>query len=84
LVWLRKHGRQDWSQGASIRAGRSKAVTDPKDLTPEQRIKELEQQLQFMSQKAQFFEAVVDVLKKDYGVSIVKKRPGKSSRKPKV
>lgn len=33
-----------------------------------------------MSQKAQFFEAVVDVLKNDYGVSIVKKRPGKSSR----
>lgn len=83
LVWLRKHGRQDWSQGASIRADRSQAVTDPKDLTPEQRIKELEQQLQFMSQKAQFFEAVVDVLKKDYGVSIVKKRPGKSSRKGK-
>ncbi len=83
LVWLRKHGRQDWSQGASIRADRSEAVTDPKDLTPEQRIKELEQQLQLMSQKAQFFEAVVDVLKKDYGVSIVKKRPGKSSRKSK-
>ena len=83
LVWLRKHGRQDWSQGASIRADRSQAVTDPKDLTPEQRIKELEQQLQFTSQKAQFFEAVVDVLGKDYGVSIVKKRPGKSSRKNK-
>lgn len=84
LVWLRKHGRQDWSQGASIRADRSQAVTDPKNLTPEQRIKELEQQLQFMSQKAQFFEAVVDVLKEDYGVSIVKKRPGKSSRKGKL
>lgn len=83
LVWLRKHGRQDWSQGASIRADRSQAVTDPKNLTPEQRIKELEQQLQFMSQKAQLFEAVVDVLKKDYGVSIVKKRPGKPSRKGK-
>ncbi|RAJ01833.1 hypothetical protein DEU50_1151, partial [Aeromonas salmonicida] len=40
----------------------------------------LEQQLALMSQKAQFFEAVVDVLKNDYGVSIVKKRPGKSSR----
>ena len=77
LVWLRKHGRQDWSLGASLRADRSQTMTDPKDLTPEQRIKELEQQLQFMSQKAQFFEAVVDVLKKDYGVSIVKKRPGK-------
>ena len=58
-------------------------VATPKDLTPEQRIKELEQQLQVMSQKAQFFESVVDVLEKDYGVSIVKKRPGKSSRKAK-
>lgn len=83
LVWLRRHGRQDWSQGAPIRADRSQTVADPKNLTPEQRIKELEQQLQFVSQKAQFFEAVVDVLEKDYGVSIVKKRPGKSSRKNK-
>ncbi|HHM5857161.1 transposase [Pseudomonas aeruginosa] len=79
LVWLRKHGRQDWSQGASIRAERSCAMSDPKTLTPEQRIKELE----LMSQKAQFFETVVDVLKNDYGVSVVKKRSGKSSRKVK-
>ncbi len=58
-------------------------MTDPKDLLPEQCIKELEQHLQFMGQKAQFFEAVVDVLKKDCGVSIAKKRPGKSSCKNK-
>ena len=84
LVWLRKHGRQNWSQGASIRSSRRGSMTDEKTpLTPEQRIKELEQQLEVMSQKAQFFEAVVDVLKNDYGVSIVKKRPGKSSRKDK-
>ena len=69
LVWLRKHGRQDWSQGASVRAGRSITMPDPDNQTPEQRIKELEQQLALMSQKAQFFEAVVDVLKNDYGVS---------------
>ena len=57
-------------------------------LTPEQRIKELEAQLQQSEeraqeaeQKAQFFKAVVDVLEKDYGVSLVKKRPSKSSRK---
>ena len=57
----------------------------PLPLTPEQRIKALEKQLELANQKAQFFEAVVDVLKNDYGVSIVKKRPGKSSRtgKPK-
>ncbi|GJH97000.1 hypothetical protein ECZC10_48480 [Escherichia coli] len=49
-------------------------------LTPEQRIRELEAQ-QLANQKAEFFESVINVLKNDYGVSIVKKRPGKSSRK---
>ncbi len=53
----------------------------PLPLTPEQRIKELEEQLALSNQKAQFFEAVVNVLKNDYGVSVVKKRPSKSSRK---
>jgi transposase-like protein len=81
LVWLRKHGRQDWSQGASIRGERCLVMSDPKALTPEQRIKALEQQLELMSQKAEFFEAVVGVLKNDYGVSLAKKRSGKSSRK---
>jgi transposase-like protein len=84
LVWLRKHGRQDWSQGASIRVQKARAVNElPVPLTPEQRIKELEEQLALSDQKAQFFEAVVNVLKNDYGISVVKKRPGKSSRKGK-
>ena len=71
------HGdkRQD---NADDRLATEQAAGD--NQTPEQRIKELEQQLALMSQKAQFFEAVVDVLKNDYGVAIVKKRPGKSSR----
>lgn len=84
LVWLRKHGRQDWSQGASIRTQRSRPMDKPTlPLTPEQRIKELEEQLALANQKAKFFEDVVDVLKNDYGVSVVKKRSGKSLRKPK-
>ena len=53
----------------------------PKPLTPEQRIKELEAQLKDSQQKAQLFEAVIDVLRKDYGVRVVKKPLGKSSRK---
>lgn len=44
-------------------------------LTPEQRIKELERQLDDANQKAQFFEAVVDVLQKDYGCRVVKSGP---------
>lgn len=52
----------------------------PRPLTPEQRIKELEVQLKLAQEKAQLFEAVLDVLKKDYGVRVVKKPLGKSSR----
>ena len=82
LTWLRKHGRQDWSPGTYISSPRMGSMPDKKrPLTPEQRIKELEEQLALSNQKAQFFEAVVDVLKNDYGLSVVKKRPGKSSRK---
>ena len=82
LNWLRRHGRQGWSQGASIRSKRPRSMDEPdKPLTPEQRIKELEEKLAQANQKAQFFEAVVDVLKNDFGVSVVKKRSGKSSPK---
>ena len=80
LVWLRRYGQQDWSRGTSLR--RQRAVVMPElPPTPEQRIKALEEQLRQTQQKAEFFEAVVNVLEKDYGVSLVKKRSGKSSRK---
>jgi hypothetical protein len=42
-------------------------------LTPEQRIRELEEHLELANQKAEFFESVINVLKNDYGVSIVKR-----------
>lgn len=80
LVWLRKHGKLNWDQGA-IPLQPVKEVLMSKAQTPEQRIKELEQQLADTQQKAEFFEAVVDVLKKDYGVRVTKKRPGKSSKR---
>lgn len=80
LVWLRKHGRQNG--GAMASYGRmSEPTQSMKNLTPEQRIKELEVQLKEAREKSQFFEAVIDVLKKDYGVRVVKKPVGKSSRK---
>lgn len=85
LCWLRKHGQLDWSLGSPpIPTARGRLMPD-KSLTqtPDQRIKELEQQLAQAQQKAEFFEAVVDVLKRDYGVSIVKKpRATSSKRKP--
>jgi transposase-like protein len=81
LVWLRKHGRQNWGAMASYgRMSDQIQSTNGQDLTPEQRIKELEVQLKEAREKSQFFEAVIDVLKKDYGVRVVKKPVGKSSR----
>ena len=78
LVWLRKYGRQGWGYGASC-AAMPKDKT-PTPLTPEQQIKALQVQLKQATEKAQLFEAVLDVLKKDYGVRVVKKPLGKSSR----
>jgi transposase len=82
LVWLRKHGRRN---RGLVRTSLGMAAPEkpypPQPLTPEQRIKELEVQLKEAREKAQLFEAVLDVLKKDYGVRIVKKPLGKSSRK---
>lgn len=83
LTWLRKHGRQDWGSVASSDRMKDRMPQEsvPRVLTPEQRIKELEVQLREAREKAQLFEAVLDVLKKDYGVRVVKKPSGKSLRK---
>jgi len=82
LVWLRKHGRLDWRNGTPKFLKGDVCVDNPKtELTPEQRIKALEKELADTKMKADFFEAVVNVLESDYGVSVVKKRKRKSSRK---
>ena len=79
LSWLRKYGRQGWGRAASSAA--MPIDKTPTPLTPEQRIKQLETQLALSEEKARLFEAVLDVLKKDYGVRVVKKPSGKSSGK---
>lgn len=81
LVWLRKHGLQDWTvPSGRARSGSVMTSQKSKPLTPEQRIKELETQLREAQEKAALFEAVIDVMRKDYGV-VVKKPSGRSSRK---
>lgn len=89
LVWLRKHGRLGWSPAASSAAMPLDKTKGP--LTPEQQIKALQVQLEQVQleqvqlkqaqEKARLFEAVIDVLRKDYGVRVVKKPLGKFSRK---
>jgi len=79
LVWLRKHGRQGWGSAASLAA--MPIDKTPMAPTPDQQIKALQVQLKQTQDKARLFEAVIDVLRKDYGVRIVKKPLGKSSNK---
>jgi transposase len=83
LIWLRKHGRMDWHKlSPSLRKDdQMKDQTLP--LTPDQRIKELEVQLKEANEKARLFEAMLDVIKNEYGIRIPKKPLGRSSRKAK-
>lgn len=82
LVWLRKHGRQDWGSLSMLGRRRSDPVSkQPMPQTPEQRIKELETQLKTANQKAQLFEAMLEVIRQEYGVKLPKKHSGESSSK---
>ena len=81
-VWLQKHGQLNWIKGADkpIVSGDCMSNSSSSQ-TPEQRIKELEQQLEETQMKADFFEAVVKVMDRDFGVRISKKRKAELLKK---
>ena len=65
-------GRLDWITGLSDQVKRKLPVAQTiVPLTPEQRAREPEKQLELTNQKFEFFESVINILKNDYGVSIV-------------
>lgn len=89
LVWLRKYGQQDWSvlAGTMSQRRRNQTVRDMSTpLTPEQRIKQLEAELERAKRQSLLYKTMLDVVAKEHGVNLVKKpSPGqlKSSRKSK-
>jgi transposase-like protein len=77
LVWLRKHGNLDWNNPRIY-------MSEP---SPDQRIKELEQQLlQTQKQlaeaalKAKLLDTIIDVAEGQLGIEIRKKSSPKQSR----
>ncbi len=90
LVWLRKHGQQDWSLLAGTMSQRrhNQTVRDMSiPLTPEQRIKQLEAELDHSKKQSLVYKTMLDVIAKEHGVNLVKKLlPGqsKSSKKSKA
>jgi transposase len=86
LVWLRRYGQQDWSPLAMKLLRRNLANDMSTPLTPEQRIKQLEAELEEARQRSLVFKTMLDVLAKEHGVGIVKKplpEQPKSSRRRK-
>jgi len=85
LVWLRRYGQQDWSSLALQLVRAQTDMTEP--LTPEQRIKQLEAELETSRQQSLVYKTMLDVLSKEYGVAVVKKplpEQRKSSQKRKA
>ncbi len=73
LQWLRKHGRLDWSRLTPSK-GAGLPMEDKRSmLTPEQKIKALEVELKEAKLKAELFEAMLDVIRMEYGVKLPKK-----------
>ena len=63
LVWLRKHGRLDWSGYLPRFLKKGLPMFESNSLpTREQRIKDLEKQLEDTKLRADFFEEVVKVM----------------------
>lgn len=85
LVWLRRYGQQDWSSLALQLVRAQPDMTQP--LTPEQRIKQLEAELETSRQQSLVYKTMLDVLAKEHGAAVVKKpspEQRKSSRKKKA
>jgi transposase len=79
LVWMRKHSTLDWRKLIVPKPTKvARPMNEPP--TPEQRIKALETQLLAAQQKAQLFEAMVEIVRKQYPQVPVKKCLGKLSK----
>jgi len=65
LVWLRKHGQQDWTSNMP--------TSSKRQLTPQQRIRQLEKQLAAEKLKTEFIQDVIYHIDKECGTDLGKK-----------
>ncbi|MHA8062692.1 hypothetical protein [Aquirufa aurantiipilula] len=79
LVWLRKHGTLDWSLPKQY------TLENNSELTPEQRIKQLETALKEEQDRNLIYKTMFDILQKEHGIKLPKKSLPKQSNgsKPK-
>jgi transposase-like protein len=79
LLWLRKHGTLDWTLPKQY------TLEKDRELTPEQRIKQLETALKDEQDKNLIYKTMFDILQKEHGITLPKKSLPKQSKgsKPK-
>ncbi len=79
LVWLRKHGTLDWT------LPKQHTMSKEKELTPEQRIKQLETALKEEQDRNLIYKTMFNILEKEHGIALPKKSLPKQSKgsKPK-
>lgn len=77
LVWLRKHGKLDWSKPIE-----HSPMSKSKE-TPAQKIKRLEKALANAEMKNMIYGDMVELLKDDYGIDLEKKYLAERSGLPK-
>jgi transposase-like protein len=79
LVWLRKHGTLDWTLPKQY------TLDNDKELSPEQRIKQLEAALKDEQDRNLIYKMMFDILQKEHGIQLPKKSLPKQSKgsKPK-
>ncbi len=73
LVWLRKHGNLDWTLPKQY------TMDTSKELTPEQRIKQLEAALKNEQDRNLIYKTTFEILQKEHGIPIPKKLLPKQS-----
>jgi transposase-like protein len=74
LVWLRKHGKLDWSN-----PGSHSQVPKTKE-TPAQKIKRLEQELETLRLRDMVKDKMIDIMDEEYGAGLRKKYISELSR----
>jgi transposase len=76
LVWLRKHGKMDWSKPFQH------PLMPKSKETPAQQIKRLERELKDEKIRTQVLNGMVDIMDKEYGAGLRKKYLSDTSGKP--
>lgn len=70
LLWLRKHGRLDWSISP---VNQTKPVTNMKKKAPNKQIRELEKRIKLLQQEKEILNIAIDTADKMFGTEIRKK-----------